>query len=52
MTCRLEATTIIAAMIGTAAMPFSTALQNRAFIGSKFDQSSSTPIKVAATMIA
>ena len=52
MTERRDATTIIAAMIGTAAMPLTTALQNKALIGSIGDQSSSTPTKVAPAMIA
>ena len=51
MTLRLDARTIIATMIGAADTPFSTALQNRALIGSSPDQSSATPMTVAPTMI-
>lgn len=47
---RREAMTIIAAMIGTAANPLITALQNNALIGSSGDQMMLMPSSVANPM--
>ena len=51
ITLRRLAMIIIAAIKGTAAMPLSTALQNKALIGLTFSQSNSAPPTVAATII-
>src|SRR5579862_6475450 len=51
ITALLPATIIIAAMIGTAATPLITALQNSALMGSSGDQSMTRPMMVAAPII-
>ncbi len=51
MICFREAISMITTMIGTAATPFMTALQNKALIGSSGVKFRIAPIKVANAIV-